>query len=338
MVILFIVLVSAFWATKFLTDSLRRHALAGRLLDVPNARSSHETPTPRGGGLAFVGVFLCVLPLFYALDLVAWHVLWAIAGAGGWVAAVGFMDDHRHVPAPLRLAAHFGAAIWVLFCLGGMPPLSLFEISIGSGLASFLGLFYLVWVLNLYNFMDGIDGLASIEAISVCLGGTVLYGLSSGFAYAPLVLLAVCVAGFLYWNFPPAQIFMGDVGSGFLGMLMGIFSLQAAWFEPQFFWSWLILLGVFIVDATWTLLCRACRGEKVYQGHCSHAYQRAARRYRSHKAVSLAIAAINIAWLLPIAIWVGMGGLEGVSGMCLAYCPLIVAAVLFKAGSKEAIV
>lgn len=336
--VMLIVLITAFWATVFLTGSLRRYALAGRLLDVPNARSSHETPTPRGGGVAFVGVFLLVLPLFYVLDLIAWNIMWAIAGAGSLVAVVGFMDDHRHVPAQMRLAVHFGAAMWVLFWLGGVPPLNLADISISSGLGGFLGLFYLVWVLNLYNFMDGIDGLASIEAISVCLGGVVLYGLSSGFVDATLILLAVCVAGFLYWNFPPAQMFMGDVGSGFLGMLMGIFSLQAAWFEAQFFWSWLILLGVFIVDATWTLVHRACRGEKVYQGHCSHAYQRAARRYRSHKAVSLAVAAVNIAWLLPIAIWVGVGGLPGVSGVCLAYCPLMVVAVIFKAGSKEAIV
>ncbi|MDD5126464.1 MAG: glycosyl transferase, partial [Methylovulum sp.] len=148
-------------------------------------------------------------------------------------------------------------------------------------------------------------------------------------------LLAMAVAGFLCWNFPPAKIFLGDGGSGFLGIVLGIFSLQAAWCSPQFFWSWLILLGVFIVDATWTLLHRLYQGEKVYQAHRSHAYQKAARRYGAHKPVSLAVAMINVFWLLPMALWVGMGGINGLFGMLLSYVPLFILAVIFKAGAKE---
>jgi len=145
----------------------------------------------------------------------------------------------------------------------------------------------------------------------------------------------MAVAGFLLWNFPPAKIFMGDAGSGFLGITLGLFSIQAAHIAPQFFYSWLILLGVFIVDATWTLIRRFLRGEKVYEAHRSHAYQFASRQYLSHKTVTLAVAAINTCWLLPIALWVGLGNLNGLLGLMIAYLPLWLLAVHFKAGLAE---
>ncbi|MGZ8226134.1 MAG: glycosyl transferase, partial [Methylococcaceae bacterium] len=104
---------------------------------------------------------------------------------------------------------------------------------------------------------------------------------------------------------------------------------------PQFFWSWLILLGVFIVDATWTLLRRCGQGEKIYEAHRSHAYQYASRYYGAHKPITLAVGAINICWLTPVALWVGLGSLNGLLGLCLAYLPLVLLAVHFKAGVKE---
>jgi Fuc2NAc and GlcNAc transferase len=142
-------------------------------------------------------------------------------------------------------------------------------------------------MLNLYNFMDGIDGIASVEAICACLGASVLYWLSGldALIWGPL-LLAASVAGFLYWNFPPARIFMGDAGSGFLGIVLGGLSLQAAWVSEPMLWAWLILLGVFIVDATFTLFRRLLRGEKVYEAHRSHAYQFASRRFGKHLPVT----------------------------------------------------
>ncbi len=333
--VMLILLLLAFFAALVLTGHLRRYAITSHLIDIPNARSSHTLPTPRGGGLAIAGVFLACVPLFFWLDVFTTGETWAFLGAGTLVTVVGFFDDRRHLPASLRLVAHFFAAIWVLVCLGGIPALPVWDSVLSSGLATFLGVFYLVWLLNLYNFMDGIDGLASLEAISVCAGGALLLG-NSGH-YEPLIVLAIAVAGFLYWNFPPAKIFMGDGGSGFLGIVLGIFSLQAAWLSPQLFWSWLILLGVFIVDATWTLLRRLCQREKVYQAHRSHAYQQAARCYGSHKTVSLAVVIINLTWLLPIALWVGSGSLPGVLGLGLAYCPLLMLVLIFKAGYKEII-
>lgn len=320
-----------------LTGALRRYALARSLMDVPNARSSHSVPTPRGGGVAIVLSFLAALPLLAVVGVLPWPVLWALMGAGAWVAVVGFLDDHGHIAARWRLLAHFIGAAWALGWLGGLPSLAVFGFDLELGwLGYVLAAFYLVWLLNLYNFMDGIDGIASVEAISVCLGGALLYALLGEPAAigAPL-LLAVAVAGFLFWNFPPARIFMGDAGSGFLGIALGVLSLQAAWIAPQLLWSWLILLGVFTVDATWTLFRRLLRGDKVYEAHRSHAYQYASRRFGNHLPVTLAVLGINLLWLLPIALWVGLGGLDGLLGLLVAYLPLVVLAVKFKAGERE---
>lgn len=317
-----------------LTWVLRRYALAHNLLDMPNARSSHVKPTPRGGGMAIVVSLLAGLLVLGVAGLLQWSLIWALLGAGTGVAALGFLDDHGHVDARWRLLGHFAAAAWVLFWLNGLPPLLLggFMIDLGwPGQA--LAALYLVWLLNLYNFMDGLDGIASIEAVSVCVGGAFLYALlgQEQLAVAP-ILLACAVGGFLYWNFPPARIFMGDAGSGFLGIVLGTLSLQAAWQAPQLLWSWLILLGVFIVDATWTLLRRLLRGDKIYQAHRSHTYQIASRRFDRHLPVTMAIAAINFIWLLPIASWVAVGRLDGLAGLLIAYLPLLIMALVLRAG------
>lgn len=320
-----------------LTGALRRYALARSLMDIPNARSSHSVPTPRGGGVAIVLSFLAALPLLAIVDVLAWPLMWALLGAGVWIAVVGFLDDHGHVAARWRLLAHFIGAGWALGWLGGLPPLVIFGFDLELGwLGYVLAALYLVWLLNLYNFMDGIDGIASVEAICVCLGGALLYLLlGEGAAALPPLLLAVAVAGFLFWNFPPARIFMGDAGSGFLGIALGVLSLQAAWVAPQLLWSWLILLGVFIVDATWTLFRRLLRGDRVYEAHRSHAYQYASRQFGKHLPVTLAVAALNLFWLLPIALWVGLGGVDGALGLLVAYLPLVWLAVRFKAGERE---
>lgn len=320
-----------------LTALLRRYALARSLMDIPNARSSHTVPTPRGGGVAIVLSFLLALPLAAALGGMSWALAFALLGAGGWVAAVGFLDDHGHIAARWRLLAHFAGAVWALAWLGGLPPLTLFGAVVDLGwLGHVCAAFYLVWLLNLYNFMDGIDGIAGVEAVTVCVGGALLYALLGQplLALVPL-LLAVASAGFLYWNFPPAKIFMGDAGSGFLGLVLGILSLQAAWVAPQLVWSWLILLAVFVVDATWTLLRRLLRGYKVYEAHRSHGYQYASRRHAGHLPVTVAVLAINLGWLLPLALWVGMGYLDGLLGFVLASGPLVFLAIRYDAGKQE---
>ncbi|WP_347927666.1 glycosyltransferase family 4 protein [Pseudomonas helvetica] len=321
----------------FLTAALRQYAISRSLMDIPNARSSHMVATPRGGGVAIVVAFIASLGCLYAVGLISSSAFIANAGAGASIALIGFMDDHGHIAARWRLLGHFVAAVWLLSWLGGLPPIQLFGTYLDMGWSGHvLTAFYLVWLLNLYNFMDGIDGIASIEAICVCLGACLLYWLAGleGLIWGPL-LLAASVTGFLYWNFPPARIFMGDAGSGFLGIVLGGLSLQAAWTAPSLLWAWLILLGVFIVDATFTLLRRLLRGDKVYEAHRSHAYQFASRRFGKHLPVTLAVGVINLFWLLPIALCVTNYGLDGALGVILAYAPLIVLAVKCHAGELE---
>ncbi|WDM60607.1 glycosyltransferase family 4 protein [Pseudomonas sp. NEEL19] len=325
--------VAAWW----MTAALRRYALSRSLMDIPNARSSHTLPTPRGGGLSFVVAFLLAALCIALTGHIAPYVVVGVLGAGGLVGVIGFMDDHGHIAARWRLLGHFAAAAWGLAWLGGMPPISVFGFTLAPlWLSSLFGALYLVWLLNLYNFMDGIDGLASVEAICVCVGASLLYWVTdhAHHAWLPL-LLAATVAGFLCWNFPPARIFMGDAGSGFLGMVLGLLALLAGWVNPLLFWGWLILLGVFVVDATFTLVRRLLRGDKVYEAHRSHAYQYATRHHGSHRTVTLAVAAINLGWLLPVAMVVVVFQLDGALGTLVAYVPLIVLALIYKAGEKE---
>lgn len=331
-------LVSAVCVMTFgLTWLLLRYAKVLNLIDVPNLRSSHSIPKARGGGVAIALTFLTSLVLLIPVPAFDNAVLIALLGAGSVVAGLGLLDDFMDVSIRWRLLGHFSAAAWALYWLEGLPPLLLLGVAVDLGvLGNLLAAVYLVWLLNLYNFMDGIDGIASVEALCVCFGGALLYVLlgAESLALMPL-LLAAAVAGFLCWNFPPARMFMGDAGSGFLGLVLGVLSLQAAWFTAELLWSWVILLGVFVVDATFTLLRRLLRGDKVYQAHRSHAYQYASRRFAGHRPVTLAVLLINLLWLLPMALLAGLGYVDGLLATLIAYLPLLWLAVKFKAGQLE---
>lgn len=326
-----------FLASFLLTAIFRSYAIKKSILDVPNERSSHCSPTPRGGGVAIVITFMMLLIYAYLIRAIPFTHFICFSLVGLFVAAIGFMDDRNNLPARWRLLGHFLAAVWGLFWLGGLPYLEFFGIEVQLGAVGYvLAVLYLVWMLNLYNFMDGIDGLASLEAICVCGGMCIAYLLVGVYELIVLPLsLAMAVMGFLFWNFPPAKIFMGDAGSSFLGILLGLLSLQAAWHSPKFLWCWLILLGVFIVDATVTLCCRFFRGAKIYEAHRSHAYQFASRRFGKHLPVSLGICVINIFWLLPLTLSVALSLMDGATALVIAYIPLIFLAFFFDAGKSE---
>ena len=321
-----------------LTFFIRSYALKKSLLDIPNIRSSHSVPTPRGGGVAIIISFFASLLILVLKNQLDQSMVVGMIGGGMLVGLVGFIDDHRHITARWRLLVHFTAAVLILYVLGGLPPLHVFGARIDlMWFGHLLATLYLVWLLNLYNFMDGIDGIASIEAITVCLGGIILYWVvePSGITWLVPAILLFSVAGFLFWNFPKAKIFMGDAGSGFLGLMLGALSIQAAWIAPKLFWGWIILLGVFLVDATVTLIRRILRKEKFYVAHCSHGYQHAARQLNSHVRVSLSIGLINLIWLLPIAVLVALDYLDGTMGVIIAYIPLIFLTIYFKSGVTE---
>ena len=323
------------WA---LTDLMRRYALAAQLLDQPNDRSMHTVPTPRGGGVAIVLSFLALVVGLDALGKMPPGLLIALLGSGGLVAVVGFIDDQRPIKPRWRFLAHALAAVWLLWVMKGIPPVPMFGVAVdlgGFGLG--LAAVYVVWMVNLCNFMDGIDGIASIEAITASLGGALCWWLASGTPHWPIpVVFAGCVAGFLIWNYPPAKIFMGDAGSGFVGLVLSLFSLWTAQQAPQVFWCWFILFGCFMADATTTLIRRVRRGERFSVAHRSHAFQYASRKLASHGKVTFTVAAINLLWLLPIALLAATGRLDGLLASIVAYAPLVWIAFRYKAGDRAA--
>lgn len=293
----------AFLLAVGLTWSMRRFALARGLIDHPNARSSHVQPTPRGGGVAIVvASALSLLGLGLASSVDKPLVL-ALLGGGLPIAWIGFMDDRRSVSVRVRFAVHLLAACWAMYALGGLPPLQLGTRLVDLGMAGdFLGVLAIVWALNLFNFMDGIDGIAASEAVLVAaFGGLVLVGGAS--VAAASAVLAASAAGFLVWNWPPAKIFMGDVGSGYLGYCLAVLAVASARHDAAGVFVWLTISAVFFADATVTLLRRLCTGERVLEAHSSHAYQVLARRWQSHRAVTLTVIVITTCLLLPLAWW-----------------------------------
>ncbi len=336
-VYVFVVASAVFFLSCCMTKLFRDYAIQHDIVDTPNERSSHTIPVPRGGGVVFVVVFLTLL--WFVPSTLDHLALLMVFSAGFLVALVGFLDDKYTLPFYWRLVAQFFSVAMVLYGLGGAPviELGIYVLNANWMLDVFAAL-ALMWLLNAYNFMDGIDGLAAMEAIFVCLGAVVLY-YCCGFLnliVLPLLLGSV-VGGFLYWNVPTARIFMGDVGSGFLGLMLGVLALQSALLKPVLLWSWLIFLSVFVVDATMTLLHRWLRGEKIHQAHCSHAYQKAARVFKNHMGVTLGVLVLNILWLWPFAVWVGLGRIPGWLGFVVAYTPVVLLAEQFQSGRPDKI-
>ncbi len=292
-----------FLISALVTAGVRMYLVRFGVMDLPNARSSHAVPVPRGGGLSIVLVFLSAVVWLLQRHVVPAKLAWALVGGGIAISIVGFLDDHFRLSPRLRLIIHFLAAAWALWCFDEMSP-SHFGNSadFGGWVGRGAALIGLVWLTNLFNFMDGIDGLAGMEAVTV--SGLLAFLLfRNGLHDIAQVswMLAAASLGFLVWNWPPAKIFMGDVGSGFLGFSMGVLALFSSKAGPAFVWPWLILLAAFIVDSTVTLLRRVLSRAPWYKAHRSHAYQHAARAWRSHSKVTIAVAAINIGWLFPLA-------------------------------------
>lgn len=320
----------------WLTGRVRAYALNRSLMDVPNARSSHALPTPRGGGLAIVlSFFAAVVALRFGGQLDN-AMVFSLLASGGAVAATGFVDDHGHIPARWRLLVHFLAAAGMLWLLLPVATLDSVLPGVPAVLAYGLALLFLVWLLNLYNFMDGIDGIAGVEAVTASLAAGAMLALAGAGSLAWLVwALGLAVGGFLVWNAPPAKIFMGDVGSGFLGITLGALALMSATVDANMFWAWIVLLAVFIADASVTLVRRALRGERVHEAHRSHAYQRAARHFGSHAPVTFATGLINLFWLTPVAGLIVVGLIPPVVGVLLAYAPAVALVWSFGAGLPD---
>ncbi len=321
-----------------LTGLFRQYALKKKILDCPNHRSSHVIPTPRGGGIVFVMVFsvaACCLGLFFQELCTVGNAGLLLASLG--VMGLGWLDDQHQLAVRWRLLGHVMSSVCVIYALGGLPTLHVLGWTGSSAwLVDGLAVFYFVWLLNLYNFMDGIDGLAAMEAISVCLAMSLIYAVQHDFFFTLIPLtLAAAVAGFVLWNFPRARLFMGDAGSGFLGFVLGVLSIIALMESPLYFWCWMIVLGGFIVDTSYTLLRRFCAGHAIWEAHRTHAYQHATDYFKQHAIVSWGMVAIHWCWLFPWALLVSLGMVDGLWALVLSYLPLFVLVVWFQAGCEQ---
>lgn len=315
-----------------ITGLLVRYAARFKLLDVPVARSAHDVPTPVGGGISILVVFLLVLLILHWQNGLTASLVIAHATAIG-IALLGLLDDIYELHAKWRLPIQCILSVVAVLAVGPLPGISMGLFTFPSGWPlTVLSCLSLVWLLNLFNFMDGIDGIAGAEFASVNLLVLcfVIMGSSGDAQYSSLqlVMISMCGAscGFLVWNWSPAKIFMGDVGSSFCGFLLGILALWTMQESLMTLWAWVILLAVFVVDATYTLVQRLRQGEPWYQGHSRHTYQSAARMFKSHRKVTIAVIVINFLWLAPLA-WMALILPElGVYLALIAVVPLLVLA------------
>lgn len=317
------------------TELYRRFALKYAIVDKPNDRSSHTLATPRGGGLAIIGAYYLGLAAIYIKDVVTYPIFVSLLFGGSAIAFVGWLDDQKNIPAKQRFAVHIIAAIFAMIMITEVPPLPILSNTVTLEYSGYLFcVLAIAWSTNLFNFMDGIDGIAAVELITVSLGAaTILYFVGNDFfASISLVLLAFSTVGFLILNFPPAKIFMGDAGSGFLGFTLGVYAIGTSSEGTISPWSWMILYGVFMVDATVTLIRRVRNGEKWYQAHRAHVYQIMSRRWKSHKKVTLSVLLINITFLFPMAVLASLYPYYGVILVLICYMPLIAISLKLGAG------
>ena len=320
-----------------LTLLIQKSALKTNRLDIPNERSSHTSPTPRGAGLAVVVAFLFGLVALLVDKSISDDVFLAIALPGLIVAIIGLLDDRGHLTsAKWRLVGHFACALLAVWLVGGLPELPLTNSTIDFGLAGDItAVVYLVWMLNLFNFMDGIDLITGVQTVTTSAGVAMLLLTSTESDFWKVfVVITASILGFLFFNLPPAKIFLGDVGSGFIGFITAVTSLVIAKGEPLVAWAMIILLGVFVTDATVTLFRRLLLREHVYVAHRTHAYQHLSKKLNRHLPVSLGVGAINIFFLLPIAWLVTESKIIPIFGVLIAYTPLVIVAALLNAGKR----
>ena len=281
-----------------------RFALSLHIHAEPNYRSLHPTITPRGAGIVVACADLAAVAVGYWLGVIQ-HPYFLIFFAGGTVVAlVGFADDRFDLPAILRLAVQLAASCWILFWFGGMPPLGLGAMVIDLGwIGGILAALAMVWFFNLFNFMDGIDGIATSGTMYVTAAAASILLINGAYPLGLLsALLCAATAGFVYFNWPPARVFLGDSGSSFFSYTIAALILGSLWSDGMSLWTWLILLGYFVVDTTVTLLIRLVTVKKWYRAHRSHAYQNLARIWENHLKVVQLVLLIELFWLFPLAL------------------------------------
>jgi UDP-N-acetylmuramyl pentapeptide phosphotransferase/UDP-N-acetylglucosamine-1-phosphate transferase len=286
-----------------------RRWAAERMLDIPDARSSHTRPTPRGGGL---GIVICVLlgtwSLYFSRILsIPFREIAAISLSGSIVALVGWLDDIHRLPYRIRLVVQAISSAIILIIIGYFRNITVPFVgdihlySIGIPLA----LLWMMGLTNAYNFMDGIDGIAGGQALIAGLGWAII-GYMSGEVFVGLIglFLVATSLGFLFHNWPPARIFMGDVGSAFIGFILAVLPIIGGQRDPRFMIAGILLVWPFVFDTSFTLVRRMIKKENIFEAHRSHIYQRLVIAGYSHRFVTLIYIGLALTGAILAFLWV----------------------------------
>jgi Fuc2NAc and GlcNAc transferase len=305
------------------------------MVDAPNERSSHSIPTPKGGGLAFFAVFSIILTWYFAFYPDYHKIVEPILYGGPFVVLVGWLDDRFNLSAAIRLLVHFAVAVLIygLVTQWFRVPFSISFLPDLSWMGPVFSVFFIAWFINLYNFMDGADGLAASNAVV----GSVLMAVLASVHASPQIAMVYCliaytVSGFLFYNWGSAKIFMGDTGAYFLGFLFAALALISKAYADVSFYSHIIIFGFFIFDATYVLFRRALRWEKLYQAHRMFIFHKLIDRGWSHRNVASLYVMVQVIWLFPLANIASIFDDLGAYVVALAYFPLFLFALYTKAG------
>jgi len=276
----------------------------GILASITN-RSLHKNPTPRGGGIVFSWIFMFSIIFLIFLNYLNDDFFLLMCVGGGIACLFGFIDDIYDIRAIVKLFIQIFLSVWIIFIVPFDP---LFQFSwLPKEFINFVWpvcIFIITWILNVFNFIDGIDGLAASGTLFICwtFSGLIYF---TGGSYENIIILfllgTVCL-GFLFFNFAPASIFMGDSGSLFLGYMISVIAFKTIIDGDISFWTWCIIMGYFITDTTLTTLYRLKTFKTWYRAHRSHAYQNLANLWGSHLKVNVSIIIFHFSWLLPLCI------------------------------------
>jgi Fuc2NAc and GlcNAc transferase len=282
-------------ASLVLTGVVHAYAVRHNVVDKPNARSSHNIPTPRGGGVAVIAASMLGMAIGVGFGIIDTRDAYVLGSGMLLVSAIGWLDDTRDLRWGVRLAVHLIVASWTVYMFRGLPAIRVGSAALHLGAAGYvLGALGIVWSINLFNFMDGIDGLSGSQA-ALIFGTAALLLLSRGNYSLGLIsaILAAASGGFLVWNWPPAKIFLGDAGSGAIGYIVAGLAIASENDGAVPLLAFAIISGVFISDATVTLVRRFLRRQRLTEAHRDHAYQRLTRKYGSHRSVFLGAAVLT---------------------------------------------
>jgi Fuc2NAc and GlcNAc transferase len=316
-----LILLLAYLFSIFGTVYYKNFAIKNKILANLNFRTLHKKPTPRGGGIIFSFVFVFAVVFFYFKNIINFDLLLVFGVGAGVASIIGYIDDLKGINPLRKFVFQLLLAAWILYFFNGGPLILISNLNMFVSLI--ISVIFLTWLINVYNFIDGIDGFAITGAILI-LSSILLVLFISNTGSDLIILFALLLVscfGFLFFNWPKATIFMGDSGSIFLGYCFGAFIVYSTMKNEISFITWLVVFAYYLSDTTSTTLVRIFTVKKWYHTHRSHAYQNLARILNNHFKVSIGVAMYHIFWLLPLALLTVLRPNLQIIAVILAFLP-----------------